>query len=120
MSFQTTIIAGTTAVAIALGAVAPTSVAAAPFAASSSAAADFVGATDAVELVQHRRGKRHFGRRARRRAGAAAIIGLGAFALGAAVASQNQAARRYCFRERVRVWSPRYQRHIIVEEVICR
>ncbi|MBJ3775993.1 hypothetical protein [Acuticoccus mangrovi] len=132
MTIKTTIIALTTAIAIAGGALAPTGASASPFTnlASTSITTDAAG----VETVGGRGGHRHrfhHGHRGHRghhghrhggyyghgagAAGAAAIIGLGAFAIGAALANQQR-----CYTERTRVWSRRYGAYVVRQERVCR
>ena len=62
------------------------------------------------------------GRRGRR-AGAAAAIGIAAFATGLAVAAGAANARpvyrRDCYVERVRVWRPRLNAYVIRKQRVC-
>jgi hypothetical protein len=53
--------------------------------------------------------------------GEAAMIGLGAFALGAALANSAAYAAPpvVCTREKVRVWSPAYQAWVVRTETVC-
>ncbi len=61
------------------------------------------------------------GRRGRR-AGAAAALGIAAFATGLAVAgaaNARPAYRRDCYIERVRVWRPRLNAYVIRKQRVC-
>jgi hypothetical protein len=52
--------------------------------------------------------------------GEAAMIGLGAFALGAAIASsQAQGGYRNCYSQDVKIWSNKYQAYVIKTQTVC-
>lgn len=74
---------------------------------------------EGVEEVGRRRGRRHrrWHRRHRNDAAAAAVIGLGAFALGAAIASG--AAARDCYYQRVKVWDRALGAYVIQRQRVC-
>lgn len=112
-----TFIAASTALAIALGTVGTTaSVEAAPLGLS---AAPQIEARTSVETV---------GRKGTV-AAVGAVIGLGAFALGAAAAASQghrhggyrpaRRPRRDCFVERTERWSHRRQAYVVVKEKVC-
>ncbi|WP_108659014.1 hypothetical protein [Acuticoccus kandeliae] len=113
------IIAATTALTIAMAALVPNAASAAPF--NGLAKAEIQTDATGIETV---------GNRGRNAAGAA-IIGLGAFALGAAVASGNNRGyrghghghrrvyQRDCYIEKVRVWNPRRGHYVMHKEKVC-
>lgn len=109
-------IAASTALAIALGSFTAVGAAsAAPLGISSGTVAEVQTADAGVETVRRRR---HWHGR---RAGTAAAIGLGAFALGAAVAAGASQARpvRECYVERTKRWSPRRGAYVITKQRVC-
>jgi len=119
MTITKSLIAASTALAIAAGSIAvPTTASAAPFPTYAGAA---VETQSAVETVggkrRHRRHHRRHGRRLH--PGAAAAIGLGAFALGAAIASGAAQAAPRCRVVNVRRWSPRYRAYVVRRERVC-
>jgi len=117
MSMKTTFIAATTALAIAAGSLVPSGPAAAnPFGAF--APTQLTPEASAVEEVGRRPIRRRGHRRHHSHGAAAAAIGLGAFALGAAIAS-GAARANQCYWQRVKVWSPRYKAYVIRQQRVC-
>lgn len=117
MTIKTTAIAISTAAALAFGTLAPVSaVQAAPLAPFSSATGENATQITEVGGSHRRRGRRHGRRHHRRGHGAGVALGLGALAIGAAIAAQSA---RSCYVERVRVWSPRYRAYVIQEQRVC-
>lgn len=112
------VVAAVTAFSIAAATVAPVGGAhAAPLSAFSPVAeAEMSQVTEVGQRHRRHRRHRHHRRVHRDRAAGAAILGLGAFALGAAIASQHQ---RPCVIERVRVWDPYLRAYIIREQRVC-
>lgn len=49
----------------------------------------------------------------------AAVVGLGAFALGAAIASSTAYDEAVCYRQKVKVWSERRQAYVIRTQTVC-
>ncbi|WMS44563.1 hypothetical protein RDV64_09365 [Acuticoccus sp. MNP-M23] len=122
MNIKKTIVAASTAIALSAAAVAaPTAASATPFAALKSAQIE-TGAT-AVDTVgsRNRRHRRpHRGHRGRHfNNGAAAAIGFGAFALGAALAANAAPQRVYCRDVRTERWSPRRGAYVIRIKRVC-
>ncbi len=122
MNIKQSIVAVSTAVAISAAAIAvPGTASAQPFGGMKSAAIE-TGAT-AVETVGSRHGRHrrpHHGHRGRHfNNGAAAAIGIGAFALGAALAANAATQRVYCRDVRFERWSPRRQAYVISVERVC-
>lgn len=126
MSTTSKIIALGTALAIGTGAFAGTA-SAAPFG-SLSAPVEVTTAVDTVKWIKnppkkpwhpphhkpHHKHKHHYGE--------AALLGFGAFALGAAIAgSQAQAGPAYgnCYKQDVKIWSPQYQAYVIKTQTVC-
>ncbi len=116
MTFKTSIIGAATALTIAMAAIVPNTASAAPF--NGFAKAEIQTEANGVETV---------GNRGRNAAGAA-IIGLGAFALGAAIASGNnnhgyhghrRVRQRDCYIEKVRIWNPRRGHYVMHKEKVC-
>ncbi len=118
MTFKSTFIGATTAIAIAATSVAiPTTASASPFAALNGAQVE----TQAAGVVEVKR-RRHRGHRRHHggvNAGTAAAIGVGALILGAAVAASAANAGPRCRTVRVERWSPRYQAYVIRKERVC-
>ncbi|MBJ3778356.1 hypothetical protein [Acuticoccus mangrovi] len=112
MTIKTTFIAAGTALAIAAAAFQPAQ--AAP-AFAGLAKQSITTSAAGVEVVK---GKHHGHAGA---AAAAAIIGLGAFAIGAAVANDryNRGPQRRCYVERVRVWDSYYQAYVVEKRRFC-
>ncbi len=116
------IIAATTALTIAMAALVPNAASAAPF--NGLAKAEIQTDATGIETV---------GNRGRNAAAGAAILGLGAFALGAAVASGNnrgyhghghghghrRVRQRDCYIEKVRIWNPRRGHYVMRKEKVC-
>ncbi|WP_108662453.1 hypothetical protein [Acuticoccus kandeliae] len=115
MTIKNSIIGAATAVTIAMAAIVPNAASAAPF--NGLAKAEIQTDATGIETV---------GNRGRNAAGAA-IIGLGAFALGAAIASGNnhgyhghrRVRQRDCYIEKVRVWNPRRGHYVVRKEKVC-
>ncbi|WP_108659722.1 hypothetical protein [Acuticoccus kandeliae] len=111
------IIAATTALTIVMAAIVPNAASAAPF--NGFAKAEVQTDATGIETV---------GNRGRNAAAGAAILGLGAFALGAAIASGNnnngyhghrRVRQRDCYIEKVRVWNPRRGHYVMRKEKVC-
>ena len=111
-----TFIAGSTAVAIAFGAL-TSGASAAPLAPIGASQIETAGAT--IDDVGRRGGRRFHARHHGHgyRGGDAALVGLGAFALGAAIIA-SQAGPRDCYIERTKVYSPRHG-WVIRKEKVC-
>ena len=119
MNFKNTFIAASTALVIAgTSLTAPTTASAAPFVSFKSAQLETEAA--GVEEVgrRGRRWRRHHRRHRRFNHGAAAASGIGAFALGAAIAAGAH-ARPYCRTVRVERWSRRHQAYVIRHRRVC-
>ncbi|MBJ3775127.1 hypothetical protein [Acuticoccus mangrovi] len=115
MTIKTNVIALGTALVIGIGALAPiTSAQAAPLASFSKV--EIGTGAAGVEKVRRWRRHHHHGRHYRN----GALIGLGAFALGAAVAAGASGAyARDCYYERARVWSPRIGAYVVKRVRVC-
>lgn len=116
MTIRNAAIAAVTAATIGLSSLVPSAPAqAAGFA--PLAKAEITTEAAGIEEVgrRHRRHRKHH--RRHHGAAAAAIVGLGAFALGAAIASQH----RYhdCYYERVKVWDPYLGAYVIEKRPVC-
>ncbi|MEM9224446.1 MAG: hypothetical protein AAGB11_18880 [Pseudomonadota bacterium] len=117
MTIKNAIICATTALSIAAGSVAvPMTAQAAPFAKFSNQIETEAAGVEEVG----RRGRRYRRWRGRGRRGvnpgAAAAIGIGAFALGAAIAAGAANSCRTVYVER---WSPRRGAYVVRRETVC-
>lgn len=109
MTTRNTAIALATAAAIGLGSLAPV---------GQAQAAGFAPIAK-TEITTGAEGIEEAGRR-RRHNGAAIALGLGAFALGLAIASDPHHPRhRHCYYERVKVWDPYIGAYVIRKELVC-
>ena len=116
MTIKTAIIGATTAASIALGSIAvpATATAASPFAALKTTQIE----TQAVGVEEVKRRRFRRGHRRHRRgvdAGTAAVIGLGAFAIGAAIAAGANSCRTVY----VERWSRRHQAYVVRKKRVC-
>ena len=122
MNIKNTIVAASTAITLSAAAIAaPTAAFATPFAALKSTQIETgASAIDTVGSRGHRHRRPHRGNRGRHfNNGAAAAIGFGAFALGAALAANAAPQRVYCRDVRFERWSPRRNAYVIRIERVC-
>jgi hypothetical protein len=115
MTIRSTAIAIATAAAIGITSLVPAGPAEAAGFAPIAKAELTTEAAGLEEVGGRKRYRRH--RRHRNNAAAAAIVGLGAFALGAAIASQHQPRR--CVYQRVKVWDPYIGAYVIERRRVC-
>lgn len=125
MSTKSQIIAFATALAIATGAVAGTA-SAAPFG-GLPAPVESSSAVQPVKWIKNPQkpwqppNKPHH-KKPNFHGSEAAIIGLGAFALGAAIAGSHAHAGPvygHCYKQDVKIWSPKYQAYVIKTQTVC-
>lgn len=118
MTIKSGAIALATAATIAVSSLVPaTSAQAQPFSAFKQT--EITTGVEGVEEVGRRlrRVRRHHRRHHHGDAAAAAIVGLGAFALGAAIASGAQA--RDCYYQHVKVYDPYLNAYVVRRQRVC-